>query len=251
MSEITRENPIAGVYDNTNPGVKWEFDEKVTEAFPSMLERSIPSYNVMRSLCFDLACEYVRPGADVLDLGCSRGDAIMPLVEKYAVQNRFFGVEVSPPMLEICRSRFERWINLDVVKILDTDLRTAYPPVHACVTMAILTIQFVPIEHRLKILRNIYKHTNVNGALIMVEKVIGSSAEMDGLLVKHYYKMKAENGYTQEQIDRKRMALEGVLVPVGAAYNEDLLRSAGFSHVERFWQHLNFAGWIAVKDRAD
>jgi tRNA (cmo5U34)-methyltransferase len=44
------------------------------------------------------------------------------------------------------------------------------------------------------------------------------------------------------------LALEGVLVPVTAAWNEQLLKGAGFSQVECFWRWMNFAGWVAVKD---
>jgi tRNA (cmo5U34)-methyltransferase len=46
----------------------------------------------------------------------------------------------------------------------------------------------------------------------------------------------------------KRESLEGKLVPVTAAWNEDLIASAGWKRVERFWQWMNFAGWLAFKD---
>jgi DNA (cytosine-5)-methyltransferase 1 len=57
---------------------------------------------------------------------------------------------------------------------------------------------------------------------------------------------KAEQGYTHEQIARKRLALEGVLVPVTARWNEELLTAAGFRSVECVWRALNFAAWVAV-----
>jgi tRNA (cmo5U34)-methyltransferase len=55
------------------------------------------------------------------------------------------------------------------------------------------------------------------------------------------------NGYTEAEVERKRLALEGVLVPVTAAWNEDLLFGAGFTSVDCFWRYLNFAGWVAVR----
>jgi tRNA (cmo5U34)-methyltransferase len=69
-------------------------------------------------------------------------------------------------------------------------------------------------------------------------------------MVERYYTMKARNGYTQEQIERKRLSLEGVLVPVTAHWNEELLRIAGFTQVDCFWRWMNFAAWIAVRDAA-
>ena len=43
------------------------------------------------------------------------------------------------------------------------------------------------------------------------------------------------------------VALEGVLVPVTASWNAELLRSAGFTDVDVFWRWLNFAGFVAIK----
>ncbi|MGH3921557.1 MAG: hypothetical protein ACRDS1_01640 [Pseudonocardiaceae bacterium] len=42
--------------------------------------------------------------------------------------------------------------------------------------------------------------------------------------------------YTQEEIDRKRLSLEGVLVPVTAKWNVEMLRAAGFQQVDCFWR---------------
>jgi tRNA (cmo5U34)-methyltransferase len=66
-------------------------------------------------------------------------------------------------------------------------------------------------------------------------------------MVDLYYKMKSDNGYSQEQIERKRLSLEGVLVPVTAKWNEELLKQAGFKYIDCFWRWMNFAGWIAIK----
>jgi tRNA (cmo5U34)-methyltransferase len=234
--------------DRTTPQGRWAFDEAVTAAFDDMLSRSIPQYEVMRSATFAVGSRFVVPGADVVDLGCSRGEGLAPFVERFGAQNRFVGVEVSPPMLAAARERFAAWAPSGVVEIRDCDLRRAYPPVSACLTLAVLTLQFTPIEHRSRIVREVYRHTRAGGALVLVEKVLGGSAEADALLVELYHALKAANGYAAEAIERKRLSLEGVLVPVTARWNEDLLTSAGFRHVECFWRYLNFAAWVAIRE---
>src|SRR5205809_6740089 len=88
------------------PGGRWEFDDEVTRVFEDMLQRSIPQYDVMRALVFDLGRRFVQPGTHVVDLGCSRGEALAPFVSTFGDTARYAGVEVSPTMLEAARSRF-------------------------------------------------------------------------------------------------------------------------------------------------
>ena len=226
---------------------KWVFDGEVARVFNDMLERSIPQYRVMRAACLDLGRRYVRSGAAIVDLGCSRGEALAPYVALYGQANRYVGVEVSEPMLAAARERFAAERKAGLVEIAACDLRTDYPDTYACLTLCVLTLQFVPIEYRQRVLARIFEHTVAGGALILVEKVLGATARLDTDQVALYYDLKRANGYTQEEIDRKRLSLEGQLVPVTAKWNEDLLRAAGFTEVDCFWRWMNFAGWIAVK----
>lgn len=235
------------VVDQVLPEGKWSFDGGVTAAFDNMLSRSIPQYDVMRQLTYDLACKYAKRNTAIIDLGCSRGEAMAQLVDHFGVANQFYGIEVSEPMLEAARERFQLMINAKVVDIRKMDIRHEYPPVMSSVTMSVLTLQFTPIEYRLRIMKNIYDHLLPGGAFILVEKVIGGSADIDANMVELYYKMKAAHGYTTEQIERKRLSLEGVLVPVTAKWNEELLAMSGFTQVDCFWRWCNFAGWIAIK----
>jgi tRNA (cmo5U34)-methyltransferase len=65
---------------------KWQFDAEVTDAFDDMLARSISQYEVMRKACFDLACAYRQPKTDIVDLGCSRGEAMTALVDQFGAK---------------------------------------------------------------------------------------------------------------------------------------------------------------------
>lgn len=232
--------------DQTTPDGAWSFNDDVTQVFDDMLQRSIPQYEVMRRTVFELASAYVRENAVIIDLGCSRGEALAPFVERFGnLATQYIGVDVSEPMLQAARERFAA--QADLVTIQPCDLRTDYPPFAADVTLCVLTLQFTPIEYRQRILRTIWKHTRPGGCLILVEKILGATADLNTLMVERYYTMKAANGYTQEQIERKRLSLEGVLVPVTATWNEELLKHAGFAEIDCFWRWMNFAGWIAVR----
>jgi tRNA (cmo5U34)-methyltransferase len=234
--------------DHVMPGAAWQFDADVAQVFDDMLQRSIPQYDVMRRTVFELACAYVKDDCAIVDLGCARGEALAPFVQKFGAYTTYVGIDVSEPMLDAARERFQGMISAGRVDIRSCDLRTSYPPARACVTLCVLTLQFTPIEHRQRILRRIYEHTQPGGALILVEKILGATADLDALMIDRYYTMKAENGYSQEQIERKRLSLEGVLVPVTARWNEELVSAAGFGQIDCFWRWMNFAAWIAVRD---
>lgn len=243
--------------DETMPEGRWVFDDAVTDAFDDMLERSIPQYHVMRDAVFSIGREFVQEQSDVIDIGCSRGEALAPFVKEYSGRprrdgtgryvNKFVGVDVSEPMLATVRERFGSEIAAGEVSIVRQDLREGYPFVRASLTLSLFTLQFVPMEHRQRVIQDVYDHTIHGGAVVLAEKVLGETAQLDRLMVKRYYEMKEANGYSQESIDRKRLALEGVLVPVTASWNMELLRQAGFRDVDTFWGWMNFRGFIGVK----
>lgn len=225
---------------------KWEFDYEVTKCFDDMLIRSIPDYYTMRYLVGELGKKQITSPKDIIvDLGCSTGGSIAPFVE---TGNRIIGYEVSPSMYFECAERFRYYPQVTIEK---RDIIDGFPKCDAKLIMAVLTIQFTPIEERWRILRNVYNGLSDGGCFILVEKVLASSAETDDLLTAVYYDMKRKNKYTEEQIQKKRESLSGVLVPVSERENVNFLHSVGFQKIECFWRCLNFAGWIAFKGGAE
>ena len=230
--------------DKVNPkGKKWEFDAEVTSVFGDMLSRSIPNYDTMRELCFMVGRNFVKTDGNVSDIGCSNGLASEKFIEAFP-NARFFLSDVSEPMLNACRDKYDGHRN---VNVMYHDLRQGIATNDNDLVISCLTLQFTPIEYRQNIIQSIYDGLNAGGALILVEKVLGNSASIDNVLVEEYYNIKREHGYTEELIQNKRKSLEGVLVPITASFNEHLLSSAGFRKVDCFWRCLNFCAWIAVK----
>lgn len=231
--------------DTVVPGTKWEFDANVASCFDDMLARSIPSYDIMRDLCFKLGRHFAWPNSSIVDLGASRGEALRPFFNYPSA--RFYALEISEPMRRVMDELYKDNHRLEV---MDYDLRKLngkdfkYTP---SLVLSVLTIQFTPIEYRQQIVDEVYNMLLKGGAFIFVEKVLGNSGALDELLVKEYYEFKHANGYSYEDIQRKRASLEGTLVPVTADWNVDLLKNAGFRRVDCFYRCLNFAGWIAIK----
>lgn len=242
--------------DNINPSDKWVFDENVADCFDNMLERSIPQYEVMRKSCANLTYEIIssskKQSFTVLDVGCSNGIMLNWVIDRFKSEHndngKFVGVDVSDSMLQKAKFRFLDDIINNKVSIYNCDLRTDFPDGVYDVVLSVLSIQFTPIEYRQHIIQNIYNSlSKSSGCFIMVEKVLGNTDRLNNMFVDEYYNMKRANGYSQEQIDRKRLSLEGVLVPVTSDWNIQLLKQAGFREIDVFWRWMNFVGYIAIK----
>lgn len=233
--------------DNVIPTSKRSFSEEVTKCFGDMLSRSIPDYETMRSLTEMLGFSFVQKDKDILDIGCSSGLAVEPFIKKIGPDSRFILLDESPSMIAECKDKYRNGIEQGFITVKQHNISDGLPECNACLVLSVLTIQFTPIEHRQKILSDIYNALDDGGALIFVEKVLGDTNATNQLMVDNYYAIKRNNGYSDEQIYSKKKSLEGVLVPVTAEANESFLRKAGFKYVDCFWRCLNFCGWLAVK----
>lgn len=228
------------------PDGKWAFDSNVTQCFSDMLARSIPDYGTMRKLVFDLGAWFVQDRTDILDLGCSRGDGLAPFIDGFGASNTYVALDESQSMIDACRERFAGWINNGLLDVRLHDLRDGLPPRIPSLILSVLTLQFTPLECRQRIVADAFRMLRPGGAMIVVEKILGPDASADRVLVDAYYAMKRANGYSVDEIEAKRKSLQGVLVPLTAEGNEQMLRAEGF-RVQQFWQALNFAGWLAIK----
>jgi tRNA (cmo5U34)-methyltransferase len=241
---------MSATIDRTRPadGAKWKFDGQVAAAFDDMLARSIPDYATMRQLVFDLGSRFVRPHTHVVDLGCSRGAGLAKFVDRFGAEVRFVGLDESPEMVAAATEMYAGWTDCGVVQIRQHDLRIGLPSLIPSLVLSVLTLQFIPVEYRQRIVADIFRMLRPGGAFVLVEKIIGGDADSNSLLVDSYYDLKRRNGYSQDQIDAKRKSLEGVLVPMTAASNVAMLEAEGF-HAVPFWRALNFAGWIGIKPK--
>jgi tRNA (cmo5U34)-methyltransferase len=178
---------------------KWTFDSEVSRVFDDMLKRSIPQYDEMRSACYRVGCSFVTPKTAIVDIGCSQGEALAPFVEKYGAANKFFGLEVSKPMLAAARSRFSGMIDCGIVEICEHDLRNGIPNRGASLILSVLSLQFTPIEYRQRIVDSAFVSLIDGGALIVVEKILGANAFLNDLFVDAYHERKHDNGSTASE----------------------------------------------------
>ena len=247
----TNTNPLR---DDVVPDGPWEFDSEVAAKFDDMLARSIPGLAILRELTPRVAAIALNDrglrGADVLDVGPSRGSALVPFVEAGAY---CLGLEVSKPMYEIASERFSSYenasvSNTDAREFARRQVEDREPfPLRYDVVLVILTMQFMPVEHRPAFLRDLYRITNPGGVLIVAEKILEPNPWADALTVEAYVEHKTREGYTAEQISTKARSLEGVLVPLPGETNRRLVEEAGYIDLTTFWRVLSFEAFVARK----
>lgn len=236
-------------YDRVHPGEDWSFNNDTAQVFHNMLRRSIPELEMMRNLVTMFGERYIQPGGTILDMGCSCGDSLLPFVKKFGTANRYVGVDRSEAMLMQAKQFFAKEIEAGMVRFLLLDLEHTFPQIEACLMLSVLTMQFLPIEHRKRCLQRAYTALAPGGALLLVEKIRGETPVEDELLTDLYYEFKNIQGYSWQTIERKKISLQNKMKPATMKYNVEMLYEAGFEQVNCFWRCLNFAAWIAVKGK--
>lgn len=237
------------LFAGTNaPDADFVFDERVARVFGDMLDRSVPGYPQIIESIGLIAARHHQPGAPIFDLGCSLGTATAGMLAR--VQDpalRIIAVDNAEAMIQGLHQRLPDAIASGRVEprladVCDVDTRGA------SLVLLNLTLQFLPADQRLPLLRRIRGGLVPGGVLVLVEKVVWEAPETDRLMQELHADFKRANGYSELEISRKRAALERVLIPDSIETHEARLREAGFARTLRWFQCLNFVGWMAWPD---
>ncbi len=227
------------------------FDASVAQVFDNMVSRSVPFYNEIQRIQADLIMDFLPQDSGVVcDLGCSTGTTIEHLINhsRCPVNATLIGYDNSESMLEKARIKLSEPINTAKVSFRLADLNSLpeLPPCHAVILN--WTLQFVRPIDREQLLKNCYTALRPGGILLLSEKVITNDAVLNRLYIDHYLQFKKSlGGYTDLENQRKREALENVLIPYRLDENYALLERAGFKRRDTYFQWFNFVCIIAVK----
>lgn len=227
----------------------FSFDARVSNVFDDMVSRSVPYYTQLQHMLADLAVTFLpEEGGLVCDLGCSTGTSIELIANhpRAPRNTRFVGFDNSPHMLEQARAKLAPQIAEGRVELIESDLNAGVDLPRCNVVMLNWTLQFVRPLHREALLKQVSRQLDSPGALLLSEKVLVSDSFLNRAYIDLYLRYKKQQGYTDEEIQRKREALENVLVPYRVDENIEMLKRAGFRTVDMFFRWFNFASFIAI-----
>jgi tRNA (cmo5U34)-methyltransferase len=236
------------IFDDPRKVSDFEFDERVARVFDDMVARSVPYYDEIQRLQVDLAVEFLPERESlVYDLGCSTGTTLHLLAShpRCPKAARFVGIDNSAAMLKEAEAKLAGAAGR--VQLLDADLNAGVELRPCRVVFLNWTLQFVRPLYREALVRRVFEALEPGGALFLSEKVLLSNSFLNRLYIEHYLRYKKSRGYSDAEIQRKREALENVLVPYRLEENRLMLERAGFGTIDPFFRWLNFACLLAVK----
>ena len=196
----------------------WVFDEHVAPEFDKHVRKSVPNYVHVQDLAETFSDWFTYPDSTVIDFGASTGETLRRIKRRHSKTLNLIGYDNSQAM-----------INQAKLKGID--------------------ITFADLEKPLDfnaLLKRIYHCLENCGGMFVVEKVLGSTAQMQDILQQLYWEMKAKNGFSSEQIINKAKALRGCMYPKTVADNEAEFKSIGFNS-EIVFKESQFCGWLLTK----
>jgi tRNA (cmo5U34)-methyltransferase len=235
------------------PPADFEFNIAVANVFDDMVTRSVPFYAEQQAMVREIARKFWIPGRAVYDLGCATGTTLVNLAADLPDAAPIVGLDNSPAMLDRAAARVAEAGLADRVELKAADLSgapAALPLRNVGLVTLLWTLQFVPPLRRDAVISWIYGGMAADGVLVVTEKTLTGNSDTDRFFIDFHYDFKRANGYSEEELLRKREALENTLIPYRIEENLELFARNGFEIVETFFQWFNFAGFLCVKNPA-
>jgi len=231
---------------NSNSDISdFRFDESVVAVFDNMVKRSVPGYEAMIQMVGLVARTYGKDHTNYYALGSSTGAITLALaLNNKHKNNKIIAVDNSPQMVKKCQRNLSGKVdNFEIVcgDINDISIE------NASIVVLNLTLQFVDVENRSKLIKKIYDGLIPGGVLIISEKIHFDDKENQKQLVSLHLDFKRANGYSELEIANKRQSLENILVTESKQTHLERLKICGFKESSCYFQCLNFASFLSVK----
>jgi tRNA (cmo5U34)-methyltransferase len=222
---------------------KFIFDNNVADVFEDMVNRSVPGYEFLIENIGVMSKKFYQKNTVIYDLGSSLCACSLSILEKLKnIEVQICAVDSSEAMIDTCKKNINRkeikFIHSD---ILDIDIK------NTSVVILNLTLQFISLEKRTYLLEKIFSKLNKNGVIIITEK-IKIDKMSDDIFFKNFHDFfKENNGYSKEEIDRKKIALSETMIIESEKIHEDRFRDIGCKKFYKWFQCYNFVSWVLIK----
>ncbi|MGV6850905.1 MAG: carboxy-S-adenosyl-L-methionine synthase CmoA [bacterium] len=234
------------IYQHSSDIKPFEFNQRVVDVFPDMIQRSVPGYSSILEGIGVIAERYAQANSHCYDLGCSLGAASFMLRHHIQKDNcDVIAVDCAEAMVQRAQKIMQRdhspiEMTIDLADISD------YPVKQASIVVMNFTLQFIARQMRDQLIQKIYDGLLDGGVLVLSEKVSFEGAEHQDMIDLHH-DFKRSQGYSDMEIAGKRQALEKVLIPESIQAHQQRLYQAGFKQIYLWFRQFNFVSFLAIK----
>lgn len=214
-----------------------------------MISRSVPGYGAMLAMIELMAGKFGVENTHVYDLGCSLGAGTFRMQKRLPRSCKIHAVDNSPAMVGKLREKIADSTSQATscpIVVHEADIQDV-EITQASLVVLNLTLQFLPLAERAKLLQRAADGMNPGGALLLSEKICFEDAAEQELMTVLHHDFKRANGYSDLEIAQKRTALENTLIPETLETHTSRLKSVGFQDVMLWFQCFNFVSILAVK----
>ncbi|WP_327385055.1 methyltransferase domain-containing protein [Streptomyces sp. NBC_01207] len=207
----------------------WSFTPDVVDVFPEHVRASVPFYDAIQDLVAEAADWLVPDGGLVADLGAATGITVQRIADRHPGRRiRAVLYDNEPAMLrraeQALASTPTGHVDYVTADIQDGPLQHTA----ADLTLALFTLQFLPMPDRLAALRHARDASAATGALIVAEKVRPPDSRWAEIGNDASHDWKAAHGIPDTAIRAKARALRGVLQPYPQHTLTGMVTAAGW-----------------------
>jgi len=210
-----------------SPG-NWKFDAQVAEVFDGIARREIPDYIRVIEMCINIIKKGSLEQPKIIDVGSATGETLRQLYQS-GFRN-LNGVDSSIDMIN--RS-------FDKATLIHSE---TFPEEHGPFDYVLNNWTLHFIRDPLVYLESIYRAMAPGTTLILSDKVSSSKCVQE---VYHDYKR--ARGVTEEEVEKKRQQIEGVLVTYPFTWYLNALNTLGFVEIEIINANASFVTFMAKK----
>jgi tRNA (cmo5U34)-methyltransferase len=223
--------------------MSWFADPEAVARYAEGPVRLVPGFESLQRMTTLLLRESVPVAGRVLVLGAGGGLELKKFADAQP-QWRFVGVDPSAEMLKLAAATLGALA--ERVELHEGYIDTA-PEGPFDGATCLLTLHFIPVQERLRTLKEIWRRLSPGAPLIVAHHSFPQSPDEKARWLKRYAAYAVDSGVPAADAERAIAAISSQLPVLSPEEDESLLRSAGFEAVEVFYTGFTFKGWLAYK----
>lgn len=207
--------------------------------------RLVPGFADLQRMAMLLLAESAPQDARVLVVGAGGGLELKMFAE-HQPSWQFEGVDPSAEMLKLAEATLGPLISRVHLHHGCIDVAPEGPfDAAAC----LLTLHFVPLEERSRILREIQRRLKPGAPLVVAHLSFPQGDKERSQWLSRYVSFAVSSGVDAEKVANARSVMEAQLPILAPEQDEAILRESGFANVSLFYVGFTFRGWVAYAEQ--